>query len=102
MHKQYAGAGLVAVSVSLDDVSDPDDAKDVEAKVLKFLQVKKATFTNLILEQRPKFWQEKLHIDGPPSVFVFNREGGLEKQFKDEFSYEKDVNPLVTELMHKK
>ena len=68
LHEKFAGQGLVAISVSFDEPKD-------KAKVLKFLQEKKATFTNVILDESQDIWLPKFHIYGPPAVFVFNREG---------------------------
>jgi hypothetical protein len=97
MHRKYSKDDFAAVSVSLDDPSD----KEAKANVVKFLQDKKATFTNLILDEQPEVWQEKLKIDGPPCVFVFNREGQQAKKFDSEFTYA-DVEKVVAELMKKK
>jgi hypothetical protein len=96
MHRTYAKDGLAALSVSLDDPHD----KGVCERVLKFLQAKNATFTNLILDEGPEVWQEKLKFTGPPCVFVFDRQGKLVKQFKDEFTYV-EVEKLVKELLGK-
>ena len=68
LQEKFAGQGLVAISVSFDEPKD-------KAKVLKFLQEKKATFTNVILDESQDIWLPKFHIYGPPAVFVFNREG---------------------------
>jgi hypothetical protein len=97
MSKKHAQDKFTAISVSLDDPGD----KEARDKVIKFLQAQKATFTNLILDEKPEVWQEKLNFDGPPSVFVFNPEGKLEKQFKDEFTYT-DVAKVVENLLAKK
>ena len=97
MHHKYVKDGLVAVSVSLDD---PSEAKNKEA-VLKFLRAKKATFDNFILNEQPEAWQEKLKIDGPPCVFVFNRAGEVAKKFSAEVDY-KEIEKLVQELLPKK
>jgi hypothetical protein len=75
MHKKYAKDGLAAVSVSLDD---PKDQK-ARQNVLDFLRKQKATFTNLILDEKSEVWQEKLKFDGPPCVFVFDRDGKWKK-----------------------
>jgi hypothetical protein len=75
MHKKYAKDGLVAISVSLDEVKDKDVA-------LKFLESKDAAFTNLLLHGKVD-WSEKLHFFAPPSYFVFNRQGKW-VQFKGE------------------
>jgi hypothetical protein len=97
MHKKYSAADFAAVSVSLDDPAE-DGARD---KVLKFLRSQGATFRNFILDEKAEFWQDKLKFDGPPCVFVFNREGGIAKQFKDEFTYT-DVEKLVKDLLGQK
>src|SRR5262249_3903876 len=95
MQRKYAD-DLAAVSVSLDDPSQ-EEALD---KVKRFLQAKNATFTNLILDEKPEFWQKKLGFDGPPAVFVYDRTGALKKVFKGAFTYE-DIERLVKELMDK-
>jgi hypothetical protein len=94
MHRDYADAPFAAISVSLDELTEPG----VQEKVVKYLQSQKATFTNFILDEKPEFWQAKLKINGPPSVFVFNQEGGIARQFKDEVSYD-DVKKVVKELL---
>ncbi len=86
LHEKFAAEGLAAVSVSLDTPAD-------QAKVLKFLQGdnkflngKKAGFTNLILDESQEFWQAKFKISGPPCVFVFNRQGEW-RRFEGETPY---------------
>jgi hypothetical protein len=86
MHKKYAKDGFAALSVSLDDPTD----KSVMERVRAFLAKEKATFTNLVLDEEPQVWQEKLKFDGPPCVFVFNREGKWRK-------YEAPVDYAVIE-----
>jgi hypothetical protein len=96
MHSKYAKDGLVAMSCALDDPSN----KKTGEKLLKFLEEKKATFTNLWLIEQPEDWQEKLKIDGPPAVFVFGRDGKPVKKFTENFTYA-DVEKVVAELMKK-
>ena len=76
MQKKYAGKGLVAISVNLDD---PHDA-NARAKVQAFLEKQKATFTNVMLDAKPEVWQEKLKIDGPPCIYVFDRDNHFVKK----------------------
>jgi thiol-disulfide isomerase/thioredoxin len=97
LHNEHAKADLVAVSVSLDDLSE-EGSKD---KVLKFLQKQQATMTNLILDEKPEVWQKKLHIDGPPLVMVFNRKGELEQKFVDKDVDYAVIGKLVEELLKK-
>jgi thiol-disulfide isomerase/thioredoxin len=97
LHHQHAKAGLVAVTVSLDDLTE-DGAKD---KVTKFLQTQKATMTNLVLDEKPEVWQAKLKIDGPPLVMVFNRNGELEQKFVDKDVDYAAIGKLVAELLAK-
>jgi hypothetical protein len=97
MYKTHAKDKFAAISVALDDPRD----QEARAKVLKFLQDQKATFPNVILDEKPEVWQEKLNFDGPPAVFVFNPDGKLEKQLKDQFTYA-DVAKVVDGLLAKK
>jgi hypothetical protein len=97
MHNKYAKDGLTAISVSLDDPK----GKKTSEKLTKFLEEKKATFTNLWLDEESDEWQEKLKLDGPPAVFIFDREGKPVKKFMDDFTYA-DVEKVVAELMKKK
>jgi thiol-disulfide isomerase/thioredoxin len=69
LHKKYSRDGLVAVSVSLDPIEH-----DIEQRVLKFLQNKGATFTNLLLDEPPEVWTQRLHTETIPCIYVFNRE----------------------------
>src|SRR5262245_16203821 len=97
MQNKYGKDGLVAVSVALDDPGQ----KDIKEKLLKFLKEQKATFTNYVLDEKPDVWQEKLMIDGPPAVFVFNRQGEQAKKFSEDFKYA-DVEKLAVELLKAK
>jgi hypothetical protein len=67
MHRKYADKGFAAVSVSLDDPKD-------HAKVQKFLEQQHADFLNILLDASDEEWQTKLKINGPPCVFVFDRD----------------------------
>ncbi len=98
MHKKHAKDGLAVVSVALDENAQE---KEVQERVLKRLKEKKASFVNLMLDEKTDYWQEKLDFLGPPSFFVFNRVGERKKQFKDEFEFS-EVEKLVTELLKNK
>ena len=77
MQKKYVNDGVVAVSVNLDDPNEVE-AKD---KARKFLESQKATFTNLILDEKVEVWQKNLKIEGVPCIFVFDRDGKVAKKF---------------------
>jgi hypothetical protein len=94
MHKKYAKDGLAAISVSLDDLKD----KKAEERVIEFLRKQKATFTNLILDEKAEVWQKKLKFDGPPCVFVFNREGKPKKFDAPDYD---EIEKYVDELLKK-
>jgi hypothetical protein len=70
MHRKYAKDGLVAVSVSLDNPSD----LAVRKRALTFLQKQEAAFLNVLLDEAPEVYETKLKIDGPPCIYIFNRE----------------------------
>jgi thiol-disulfide isomerase/thioredoxin len=98
LHEKYAREGLVCMSVSVDD----DEAK--HAAALKFLTGVKATFANYRLDEPDSVWQEKWDFNGPPAVFVFDRQGRRAGKFTmgdpdNQFTYAKDVEPLVRKLL---
>ena len=95
MHKKYAKDGLVAISVSLDEPA----GKGVQEKVVKFLQKQQATFDNYILDEKEEVWQKQFGIDGPPCVFVFNREGKFQK-FSTGEKYDA-IEKVVVQLLKK-
>jgi thiol-disulfide isomerase/thioredoxin len=96
LHKDYAEKGLVCMSVTLDKPEAKDGA-------LKFLQKQKATFANYLLDESQEFWAERWHIQGPPAVFVFDRQGRRAGKFDSEnpdkpLDYD-DVKKLVRKLL---
>lgn len=102
LHRQYADKGVVCMSVALDLPADKGKPEPPPG-VLKFLQKQKAAFANYWLDEEPKVWTEKWHIQGPPAAFVFDREGRRAGKFDSEnsdkpFDYE-DVKKLVQKLL---
>ena len=94
MHKKYAKDGLAAISVSLDD---PKDEK-AQQRVIDFLRKQKASFTNLVLDEKAEVWQEKLKFTGPPCVFVFSRDGKYEKFESPDYA---EIEKYVADLLKK-
>jgi hypothetical protein len=70
MHRKYAKDGLVAVSVSLDEPTD----KAAHGRGLKFLKKQNAGFLNFLLDEPSSVYETKLKIDGPPCVYIFDRD----------------------------
>ena len=98
MQRKYANDGLASVSVSLDDPAD----KEARERIVKFLRAKDAEFTNLFLDEPNELWSERLKIDLPPAVFVFDRDGRLAGKFLGKkVDYETQIEPLVVELLKK-
>jgi thiol-disulfide isomerase/thioredoxin len=98
LDRKYGKDGLAAVSVSLDDLTQ-EGAKE---RVIKFLESQKATFTNLILDEKPEFWQEKLRIVGVPAVYVIGRDGKLVERYIEEANYTEIEKVAVQQLKQKK
>jgi thiol-disulfide isomerase/thioredoxin len=96
MHKKYAKDGLVAMTVSVDeDANNPD----VQGEALKFLRKVNAAFSNVILDEKLTFWQEKLRFDAVPCVYVFDRQGKW-RQYKEPNYAE--IEKVVVELLNAK
>lgn len=97
MHKKYGKDGVAAISVDLDDPAE----KDVKDKVLKFLKKQNATFDNFILNEPAEVWQKKFDADGPPVIFVFDRDGKIAKKF-DAGAEADELEKVVVGLLKKK
>jgi thiol-disulfide isomerase/thioredoxin len=98
MHEKYAKKGVACVSISLDPLENQEDA-------IKFLKKQKAVFTNILLDEKNKVWQDHFHIFGPPAVFVYDRAGKLAARFDHNdddktYSYQ-DVEKTVQKLLEK-
>lgn len=99
IHQKYAGKGLAVISLSLDD---PSDAKAVAAAE-KFLQEKRAIFTNVLLDESYGEGFEKLDINAIPAVFIFGPDGKEVKRFtmddpNHQFTYEQVEKELIALL----
>ena len=73
LQQKYGKDGLAVVSVSVDDVTDPE----VRERVKAFLQQQHATTRNLLLAEKPDIWIAKLKMNSIPSMFLFDRQGRL-------------------------
>jgi thiol-disulfide isomerase/thioredoxin len=100
LHRKYAKDGLTVVSVSIDDVTDPD----VRERVKMFLRQQGADCKNLLLAEKPETWIEKLHMNSVPSMFLFDREGRLINRWTggeiELNSIEKRISQLLAEDRH--
>jgi thiol-disulfide isomerase/thioredoxin len=102
MHKRYAPKGLAVISLSLDDPSD----KAAVAEAERFLKEKKATFTNILLDENFGEGFDKLNINGIPAVFIFGPDGKEVKRFtmddpNNQFTYD-DVEKALANLLDAK
>ncbi len=96
MQKQHKEAGLVAMSVDLDDPKDDKVMKRVNA----FLTDQQPGFATFVLDEKQETWQEKLGIEGSPAVFVFGRDGKVAKKFIYGEAY-KEIEAFAVELLRK-
>jgi hypothetical protein len=98
MQTKYARDDLALVLVSVDE--NPQDP-EVQAAVRDWLKKRNAAASvNLALDEKPELWQVKLRFDGPPCVYVFNREGKW-YDFKDKVDVG-DIEKRVAELVKTK
>ncbi|HJZ89971.1 MAG TPA: TlpA disulfide reductase family protein [Gemmataceae bacterium] len=96
MHQKYNRRGLAVVSVSVDP---PDDA-DAHEAARAFLTRQRAAFRNVILTDKAEVWQAKWQIEGPPLVFLFDKQGRLVAKWEGKFNpdeVEKRVAALTEE-----
>ena len=96
LHARYAGRGLAVVSVSVDP---PDDA-DARAAARDFLVGIQARFRNVILTDPADVWQGKWKTDGPPLLFLFDKNGRLARRWDGKFDpaeLDRNVTALLAE-----
>jgi thiol-disulfide isomerase/thioredoxin len=100
LHEQYQSKGLAVISVALDSLED-DPSKKEQCET--FLKKKKATFTNLLLDEPLDFWVKKFQMKegGPPCFYVFSRQGKW-TQFHGETMDEKKMDQLIEQLLNEK
>ena len=99
MHRKYASKGLAVISLSLDDPTDKAAVDEAE----KFLKERKASFTNVLLDESFGEGFEKLKIGAIPAVFLFGPDGKEVKRFtmddpNNQFTYE-EVEKAVVALL---
>ncbi len=95
---------VACVSFNLDYVG-LDKIEDLKPAVLEFLKRQKATFPNILSSEKDEDIYAKLDLASIPAVYVYDRKGKLRKRFDQdagEFTYEKDIVPLVEKLIEKK
>ena len=93
LHNRYRSQGLHVISVTLDSIDQSESA-------LKFLKQQKATFQNLILDEKPVVWQNKLRIREIPCLFLFDRQGRIERRLSSIDVQELDK--IITRLLNEK
>ncbi len=103
------GDAVACISYSLDYSGrasrPPESYRD---KVLEFLAQQGATFDNLLGTDDPDALHDRLDLAAIPAVYVYDKTGKLRKRFdnedpnREEFTYEKDVTPLVEALLAEK
>jgi thiol-disulfide isomerase/thioredoxin len=107
LHRKYGSGKIACVSVSLDFLGSKNETpEDHEAAVLKFLSAQGTEFDNIIAAEDSDTMLDKLQIDGPPAVFVYDTAGELRQKFAPDFDAEDDApglydraRPLVAELI---
>ena len=99
MSGKYQDKGIAFASASVDDTAKPKQV--AEAK--QFLETKKATFTNFLLDESMDDAFEKFDISAIPAVFMFGPDGKIVRRFtlddpNHQFTYE-EVETAVQEFL---
>jgi thiol-disulfide isomerase/thioredoxin len=94
----------ISLSFDYDGLGKPEDKKK---EVLAFLREQNANLYNVLSNFSSDDLYTKLDFPSIPAVFVYDRDGKLFKKFEnsktkkaeDNFTYKKDVEPLVKKLL---
>lgn len=99
------GDKIACISFNCDYFGLADEPPEFyKESVLKFLTKKEALFDNIISSIESDKLFETIDLASIPAVYVYDIEGKVAKRFDndsgdDEFTYEKDIIPLVEKLM---
>ena len=110
LHTQHKDdVACLAMNLNYAGLNDepPESFRDV---VLQFLEKQGAEFPNIISKDPDLEVFETIDLASIPAVYVYDRRGKLVKRFdnddiqgsEDEFTYERDVLPLVRKLIREK
>ncbi|GAA4440481.1 TlpA disulfide reductase family protein [Bremerella cremea] len=111
LSQEFPASEVKCVTVSLDYTGAADEKpEDSTEAVMRILKHVDARFDNIIAADDSEAMLKKLDLSAPPAVYVYGKDGKLAKRFDnenatgegDEFTYAKDVQPLVAELTQKK
>jgi thiol-disulfide isomerase/thioredoxin len=105
LQKKHKRDELACISLSFDyeGIGKPEDERE---RVLAFLKKQNATFANVLSSLESDALTAKLDIPSIPAVFVYDRQGRLQKRFDNRyasrdggpFTY-KQVSTLIEELL---
>lgn len=100
---------LVCISFNLDYIGLPKEPPEFvrDKYVMPILEQHEARLINVVSSDPDEKVYEKLNLAAIPAVYVYDRGGELRKRFdneeaatpEDEFTYQKNVIPLVEELL---
>ncbi len=108
--QKQLGEEVVCISACCNYDGLPDEPPEsFRPDVLTFLKEHNADILNVIMTVETELLFKQLKLASIPAVYVYNRDGELAKRFDNEdpdklktdgeFTYEKDITPLVTELL---
>ncbi len=100
------GDKVACISFNTDYAGAKDEPPEsFRPRVLSFLNSRRAFFENVISSEPSEEFYDKIHLGGPPAVFVYDRTGRFVRCFDNskapkvpEFTYQHDVAPLVEKL----
>jgi thiol-disulfide isomerase/thioredoxin len=101
------GEKVACISFNTDYTGAKDEPPESFRKnVLAFLTTQQAHLLNVLSSDPNEEFFDKIRLGGPPAVFVYDRQGKLVKRFDNsqvpkvpEFTYKRDVLPLVERLL---
>ena len=106
--QERLGGKVACISFNTDYTGAKDEPPESFRKnVLAFLTTQQAHLFNVLSSDPNEEFYDKIRLGGPPAVFVYDRQGKLVKRFDNsqvpkvpEFTYQRDVIPLVERLLN--
>jgi thiol-disulfide isomerase/thioredoxin len=101
------GKKVACISFNTDYTGAKDEPPEsFRKRVLDFLTAQRSRLLNVLSSDPNEEFFTKIHLGGPPAIFVYDHDGKLVKRFDNsqvpktpEFTYKNDVVPLVERLL---
>lgn len=98
LQKKYPN-DLVAITLDIDHDEDGAPTQKLQDEVLAKLKELKMNVTNVMSSDVTGDVLDRHELFSIPAALIYDRDGKLHQKFEGDLSYEKQVEPLIAEML---